>query len=474
MATESTNPLRIAVVGGGIGGLAFAHLMKIKCPNVIITIYERDESPNARAQGYSIGLLPEAIERTLRPVAHQVPGLTKMLDDPRVIQRAFTTLDWKYRHLLSFKPTTTGSLVDRWGLRKCLTQNLDIRWNMRLVECIEREDGTGGNHIKLIFEDGTEETADFAVGADGANSRARRARLPDFVYEDTNVTFYAGSASLSSLKNPRMQSFVDGGLTRVLGRNGHSLLLLKYISHKNDDGTEDEVGSVRLLWALSHPGKRDDWRKLELGDLPDESTEMQGDDSANTAVVLQHAPPHLAKTEQERQQELSRAASQSYVERARKHFEGSLAETVIAETPFEHILGVMQYYSTNPAYLKCVAADISSGRRHDVGRIVLLGDAAHAMTSHRGLGANSALFDAADLCDAFVAIGNGSGVPYRDALHVYEGKMFTRGHVNVAASLSNTRLIHAMGWRACVRDWVAWCIGWAIVAYSNAPRLPWR
>ena len=48
--------LRIAIVGGGIGGLTLANLLKLR--GLEATVYERDQSLEARIQGYAIGLTP--------------------------------------------------------------------------------------------------------------------------------------------------------------------------------------------------------------------------------------------------------------------------------------------------------------------------------------------------------------------------------------------------------------------------------
>ena len=46
---------KVAIVGGGLGGLLLAHLLK-DVPGVDLRVFERDENPSSRNQGLVIGL----------------------------------------------------------------------------------------------------------------------------------------------------------------------------------------------------------------------------------------------------------------------------------------------------------------------------------------------------------------------------------------------------------------------------------
>ena len=67
-------------------------------------------------------------------------------------------------------------------------------------------------------------------------------------------------------------------------------------------------------------------------------------------------------------------------------------------------------------------------------RVTLLGDAIHAMTPHRGIGANIALKDAVRLCRA-LTMANRSERPVIDAIHDYETDMIDYGFRAVQTSL---------------------------------------
>lgn len=90
-------------------------------------------------------------------------------------------------------------------------------------------------------------------------------------------------------------------------------------------------------------------------------------------------------------------------------------------------------------------------------RVTLLGDAAHAMTPHRGLGANVAFQDARDLVEA---------LKHKDAdaittgIHDYEKLLFERGFTASRLSKQATDMLHGTGLRGVLRDMVFKVVGW--------------
>jgi len=74
-------------------------------------------------------------------------------------------------------------------------------------------------------------------------------------------------------------------------------------------------------------------------------------------------------------------------------------------------------------------------------RVTLLGDALHNMTPFRGIGANTALRDAALLRDALRDVDNDQQL--LPALASYEREMIRYGFMAVRASLAQMRRLHA-------------------------------
>lgn len=92
-------------------------------------------------------------------------------------------------------------------------------------------------------------------------------------------------------------------------------------------------------------------------------------------------------------------------------------------------------------------------------RVTLLGDAAHAMTTHRGLGANTAFADAADLVQALTQVE----APW-PALADYEATMIKRGFQAIRSSLQSSRSIHWAGVKGIIRNVVLRALGWVLWA----------
>jgi salicylate hydroxylase len=159
---------KISVIGGGLGGLAFAQGAKLFA-GYNVTVFERDESPTRRSQGYQIGL-NEHGAGSLRKL--NLPGFQELtMENPL---GGFMMTDHKLDALVRFpvqdltkmKENSKMSLVNRFKLRDILTTGLDIQWNKRFVSYEERYDC-----VVAHFEDGTTAEASLLVGADGVNSK---------------------------------------------------------------------------------------------------------------------------------------------------------------------------------------------------------------------------------------------------------------------------------------------------------------
>ncbi|CAF3829649.1 unnamed protein product [Rotaria sordida] len=89
-------------------------------------------------------------------------------------------------------------------------------------------------------------------------------------------------------------------------------------------------------------------------------------------------------------------------------------------------------------------------------RVTLLGDAAHVMTPHRGMGANTAFADAFDLIDVIRSDHT------KSSLADYEEKMFKRGFQAIQDSLESTRMAHMLGVSARIRNYIMWLLHYSI------------
>ncbi|MFD6434157.1 FAD-dependent oxidoreductase [Streptomyces venezuelae] len=202
---------RIAVVGGGPAGLAFARVLHRHGHPV--TVLERDPAPDARPPGGALDL-----HEGLGQLALEKAGLTaefRSLSRPegqamRILDTAGTVLrDWRPRPDDRANPE-----IDRGQLRDLLLGPLDVRWGRAVTRVVPgARDG-----VRVHFADGRQDTFDFVVGADGARSRVRPAVSPVTPHY-TGVMSVETSLDDVDTRHPDLARLVGHGSVAVYGVN---------------------------------------------------------------------------------------------------------------------------------------------------------------------------------------------------------------------------------------------------------------
>ncbi|WON94119.1 NAD(P)/FAD-dependent oxidoreductase [Sphingobacterium sp. UGAL515B_05] len=214
---------KVAVVGGGPGGLTLAKLLQSKGVNV--TVYERDSNKEVRQQGATLDLHEESglealrranlmneFKASFRPDA----GRLRVLDEQAIIK-----MD---EHELQDKDQEDRPEIDRAPLRDILISALHedtIVWDSQFMSMVKQDHGW-----LLHFKNGKSFYADLVIAADGANSKIRP-YLTDIKPIYSGVTIVEGNIYRAEKNTPKLWEITKGGKVFALGYEQSIILSAK-------------------------------------------------------------------------------------------------------------------------------------------------------------------------------------------------------------------------------------------------------
>jgi len=397
----SGRDLSVMVIGGGIGGLCLAQ--GLKKAGVKVAVYERDETPTSRLQGFRVHINPEG-----SMALHEcLPEELWMVFDETggTFTRGFTVMTEQLKELLHFSGDYESNSKNEWEeetvarhrsvsritLRHILLQGLEgaVHFNKRF----ERYEETGGRYVAHLA-DGTTAEADVLVAADGVNSRVRQQYLPHAEPVDTGVITLGGKIPLTdgalALLPPRL---LDGPVIAMPPEECNLFMAV----WKRAAGGERYL---RLLGSEASVPEEEDYVIMALG--------------ARREYFGFRSEPLTMHGEELKE----------IIRRKAVKWHPSLRKLVELIDPAQ--IGPARIRTSEP-----VEAWTTTG-------VTLLGDAIHSMTPYRGIGANIALKDAALLCTKLAEASRGEK-PVLAAIAEYEEAMREYGFAAVAASLKGMK-----------------------------------
>jgi 2-polyprenyl-6-methoxyphenol hydroxylase-like FAD-dependent oxidoreductase len=210
---------KIAIIGGGPGGLTLARLLQLKGANV--KVYERDVNKDIRVQGGALDLHTESGLAALTKAGlmdafktHYRPGaeLVRVVDNQAKIH-SDQHID---APVYEFGDKNHRPEIDRGPLRDILMASLQpntIIWDSKFQKMEKMDSGW-----KIFFEKGNSTYADIVIGADGANSKVRP-YLTDIKPIWSGITMIEGSIKDSAKTAPKIHKLLRGGKIFAFGND---------------------------------------------------------------------------------------------------------------------------------------------------------------------------------------------------------------------------------------------------------------
>jgi 2-polyprenyl-6-methoxyphenol hydroxylase-like FAD-dependent oxidoreductase len=391
----SRESIKVIIIGAGTGGLCLAH--GLKRAGIDVSVYERDRTRVDGLQGYRVGINDQGVA-ALKACLPPELFATFLATCARTPSH-FNVLTEHLTELLSVPidddGLSGGKSVSRMTLRQVLLTGLDdhVHFDKRFTAYEQHADGSVTAH----FADGTHATADLMVGADGARSKVRRQLLPHAQLENTGIVSIAAKVPMSEVSRALLPPKVLDGITLINAPKGFGAILHVMEFPWGAHGLKEGIGSSDAELLAQWPGLLFDNSRDYL---------MWG-----VWGALRNLPANPKS--------LGQPALLALATEMTDGWHPDLRALIRASDP-------------STTFTVDVRTSVPVGAWPTT-NVTVLGDAIHLMTPGRGVGANTALRDAA-LLAARLGDAQEGKLSGHDAVAGYEAEMRRYGFHAVAES----------------------------------------
>jgi 2-polyprenyl-6-methoxyphenol hydroxylase-like FAD-dependent oxidoreductase len=367
--------VKVIIIGAGTGGMCLAH--GLRRAGIEVAVHERDRTRSSGLHGYRVGISPNgarALKACLSPelFATFVATTAAPYDTLAMLTERYRTL---IRISYDDIPHTSGAPEDsehnvsRMTLRQVLFTGMEdvITFDRRFTHYEQHPDG-----VTAHFDDGSSDTGDLLVGADGAGSPVRRQYLPHATHTETGLVAIGGKTLLTDRSEALLPEVVRNGLGMYFDRRGQfGITHTMRMPWGPDGGPRQGVGASERELVERWPGLRFDnttdyvsWAITTSRTIaPDDVLDRTGPDAVALAGQLSAG------------------------------WDPRWLELVATADPGSTVALSIRTADPVPAWTPST--------------VTMLGDAIHTMTPGRGAGANTALRDARELRDRLVRVRDG-------------------------------------------------------------------
>ncbi|HEY2694320.1 MAG TPA: FAD-dependent monooxygenase [Pseudonocardiaceae bacterium] len=402
----SERKLRVLIIGGGIGGLALAQ--GLHAEGVQVAVYEQDTTTRLRGQGYRLRVSPEG-EQALRDcLPERAQALLTATANMRY-DKGLAAYDEKLNPLWApqfgdprgDRPDKVDA-VDRVTLRRILLSGLDdlVHFGKRFT----RYEIGADDKVTAHFADGTSDTGDVLIAADGTNSRVRAQRVPDADnVRDLGVRAILSRTPMAKAISAGLPEVLRDRFTYVIGSDGLHLGLMPMVFRNQPRKAAAEL-----------------WPELEFDDSED----------YYMSVFSVH------------REELGIPDEKFFAMTGPELVQLVLDRTAEWQSELHGVFAHAEPDETLPIALRATLPI----QPWPAGQIIPLGDAMHAMPPTGGVGANTAVRDAAGLKSVLAQVDRGERT-LTDAMEEYQNAVRVYGTEAITMSLKTAK------WSIQKLDW---------------------